>query len=161
MNKLILLVILWGMAVSALAQVTDAEKELKKQLADTIEGWRTGGMTAVTFSQVSLTNWAAGGQNSVSVNGLINLYANYSKGNTSWENRFDLGYGIQKQGKESNWMKTDDKIELLSKYGKKASKYWYYSGLLSFKSQMTPGIIILMIPQKYQTFYPPDISWVP
>jgi hypothetical protein len=126
-------------AMPLFSQITEAEKELKNHAKDTIEGWKTGGMIAVTFSQVSLTNWAAGGQNSISLNGLANIYANYFKGNTSWENRFDVGYGILKQGKEGNWMKTDDKLELMSKYGRKATKHWFYSAFLSFKSQMTPG----------------------
>ncbi len=139
MKKLIILGLVWVISMPLFSQVTDTEEALKEQNTDTVEGWKTGGMIAITFSQVSLTNWAAGGQNSISVNGFVNLYANYLKGNTSWENRFDLGYGILKQGKEGDWMKTDDKIELMSKYGRKASKHWYYSALLSFKSQMTPG----------------------
>ena len=139
MKKIMILGMAWLMAMQGFTQVTDVEKELKKQNTDTVEGWKTGGMIAITFSQVSLSNWSAGGQNSMSVNNFINLYANYLKGNTSWDNSLDIGYGILKQGKEGDWMKTDDKIELMSKYGKKASKYWYYSGLMSFKSQMTPG----------------------
>lgn len=128
------------LAVIASSQITDVEKDLKKHIKnDTLEGWTSGGMLSLTFAQVSLTNWAAGGQNSISINGLANMYINYLKGNTGWENRLDLGYGIQKQGKENNWIKMDDKIELMSKYGRKAAKYWYYSALLSFKSQMAPG----------------------
>lgn len=139
MKKILFFSLTLLLSFSLFSQVTDAEKELKKQATDTVEGWKTGGLFSLTFSQVSLTNWAAGGENSISVNGLVNLYANYLKNKTSWENTFDLGYGILNQGKENNWMKTDDKVELMSKYGRKASKNWYYSGLLSFKTQMTPG----------------------
>ena len=42
---------------------------LKSQNTDTINGWKKGGTLGFTFSQVSLTNWAAGGVNSFSVIG--------------------------------------------------------------------------------------------
>jgi len=124
---------------SLFAKVTDKEADLKKQNTDTIEGWKYGGMFSLNFAQTSLTNWSAGGQNSIAINSMANLFANYKKGNSSWENYLNLGYGILKQGKKANFMKTDDKIEFVSKYGKKASKSWYYSGLLSFNSQFTAG----------------------
>jgi Skp family chaperone for outer membrane proteins len=51
------------------AQITDAEKKLKAVDADTVMGWKKGGMVAINLAQTSLTNWAAGGQNSAAVNG--------------------------------------------------------------------------------------------
>ena len=100
--------------------------------------WKKGGSGSFAFSQVSLSNWAAGGENSLSGNLLINLFANYKKGKASWDNTLDFGYGTMKQG-EQDWRKTDDKIELASKYGHQASKHWYYSGLVNFKTQMSTG----------------------
>jgi hypothetical protein len=35
--------------------------------------------------------------------------------------------------------KTDDRIDLLSKYGYQATTDWFYSALLNFKSQFAPG----------------------
>lgn len=40
--------------------------------------WRTGGVSTVNISQVSFMNWAAGGENSFSLNGLLSLYAKES-----------------------------------------------------------------------------------
>lgn len=139
MKKTFLLITGLLYIVTLFSQVTEIEKTLKSQSADTMEGWKSGGLFSITFNQVSLTNWAAGGENSISIGGLVNLYANYLKDKTSWDNMFDMGYGVLNQGKEGIWMKTDDKVELMSKYGRKKSKYLYYSGLLSFKSQLTPG----------------------
>ncbi len=51
-----------------------------------------GGTFGLTLSQVSLTNWAAGGVNSISVNGMTNLFANYKKDKLSWDN--SPRYGI-------------------------------------------------------------------
>lgn len=121
------------------AQVTDAEADLKKQKEDSVHGWKTGGTVSVNLSQTALKNWAAGGQNSVAVNGLLNLFATYKKGSGVWENYLDLGYGTIKQGDNSDWWKSDDKIDFTSKYGQKAFSDWYYAGLLNFKSQFTAG----------------------
>ncbi len=104
--------------------------------ADT--SWKKGGIVSLSFAQVSLNNWAGGGQSSVAVNGFLNLFANYQKGVHSWENNLDLGYGIIQQGSQ-DFRKSDDKIDFTSKYGRKASKNWYYTALLNFKSQFAPG----------------------
>lgn len=101
--------------------------------------WRKGGLVALNFSQVSLTNWAAGGQNSIAGNSIVNYFANYKKGKNTWDNNLDLGYGLVLQGKHGNLIKSDDRIDLSSKYGRQASHHWYYSALLNFRSQFTAG----------------------
>lgn len=105
---------------------------------DSLQLWKFGGAGSLTFSQVSFTNWAAGGENSYSLNGLMNLHANYKKDRTTWENTLDMGYGIIKQG-EKEVRKTDDKLELMSKFGYKTNSNWYYSGMLNFKTQFGKG----------------------
>ena len=119
------------------SQVTDKEKDIRTITADTINGWKMGGVVMLNFGQTSLTNWAAGGENSVSGNGLINFFANYTNGALTWNNNVDLGYGFLRQGTQSR--KSDDKIDLSTKFGKQASKYWYYAALLNFKSQFASG----------------------
>ena len=119
-------------------QITDAEKKLRTQSADTVPGWKKGGIFSVNLAQTSLTNWAAGGQNSFAVNGLLSTFANYRKGKTAWANSLDIGYGLLKQG-NTGYQKTDDKFDLVSIYGYEAFKNFYYSGLLNFKTQMAPG----------------------
>lgn len=110
------------------------------QTADTVKNWTTGGVFSLNMAQSSFTNWAAGGQNSIALNGLINLSANYKKDKNAWDNNLILAYGKMYQANTPfDWVKTDDKIDFLSKYGRQASKSWYYSALFSFKSQMTEG----------------------
>ena len=133
-----LLIILSLTVFSLNAQVTEAEEDLRAQSSDTTEGWKTGGVVGANFTQVSLTNWAAGGQNSVSLNGLLNLFANYKKGKNSWDNVLNLTYGESKLG-GSDWIKSDDRILFNSKYGRKATEHWYYAALVDFKSQFAPG----------------------
>ena len=127
-----------GFCVLTFSQITDAEKTLRTQAADSTQGWKRGGVFAVNLAQTSLTNWAAGGSNSFAVNGMLSTFANYKRNKSVWVNSLDLGYGLLKQG-GSGYMKTDDKFDFLSKYGYEAFKNFYYSALLNFKTQMAPG----------------------
>ncbi len=123
------------------AQVSEKEDALKKVNTDTINGWKKGGMFALTFGQSSFTNWAAGGINNISVNGIANLFANYKKDNLTWDNNLDLGYGMQKLGKgvDKSTQKTDDKLDFSSKLGIKAAEKLYYAALMNFRTQFTNG----------------------
>lgn len=100
--------------------------------------WKFNGMTSLNFTQVYLNNWAAGGQRSLALTSLANLNLNYKKGNKSWTNQLDLAYGIVQQGGE-DVLKTDDRIDFLSKYGVQANEHLYYTALFNFKSQFAPG----------------------
>ena len=135
-------------------QVTETEKRLREQSADTIQGWKTGGVLSVNMAQTSLTNWAAGGENSFALNSLFSLFANYKKGKSVWDNSLDLGYGLLKQGSE-DFRKTDDKIDFLSKYGRKAFTNFYYAALLNFKTQFTNGYNYPDVSKKISGFLAP------
>ncbi len=106
--------------------------------ADTVKHWKAGGNSAFNFSQVSLTNWSAGGKNSISGTFLFNTFLNYTKNKSAWENTLDMGYGLTKQGSE-NAVKTEDKLQLVSKYGYQASQKWFYTALADFKTQFDLG----------------------
>ncbi|PLX22306.1 MAG: hypothetical protein C0597_02725 [Marinilabiliales bacterium] len=121
-----------------------------QEQTDTLQYWKFNGVTSVNFSQVSLTNWAPGGENSYAFNGLLNLSLNYSKDKNDWANTLDIGYGIQKQG-DQDIRKTDDHIDFISKYGRKISKTFFVSAMLNFKTQMNEGL-------KYES--DPDTSYV-
>lgn len=105
---------------------------------DSVKYWKKGGYFTLNLSQVSLDNWSAGGQSSIAANAMVNLSANYAKGNSAWDNNIDYGFGRMKREK-SNAVKTDDKLEFSTKYGHKIAKKWYYSALFNLKSQIFPG----------------------
>jgi hypothetical protein len=113
---------------------------LYAQEPDTMRVWKKGGVFTLTFSQVSLSNWASGGENAISANGLFNGFLNYEnkKSKMTWDNTLDLGYGLLKQDK-ADFRKSDDKIDISSKYGQWAFNKFYYSAIVSFKSQFMPG----------------------
>jgi hypothetical protein len=121
------------------AQVTEIQEELKIAKTDSVDGWKKGGIINMNLSQTSLTNWAAGGQNSVSISELFNVYARYKKGKNILHTDLDISYGVLKQGENNDWWKTDDKIDFTSKYGRKAYKNFYYTVLVNFRTQFAPG----------------------
>ncbi len=145
--KSIYAVILLAMTICAQAQdktVKDLKGESEKKITrdpnDTIpEIWKTGGLIGLNLAQTSLSNWAAGGdQFSLSVNAAANLFAFYKNGKSSWDNTFDFGVGYVRTTSLGT-RKTDDKIDLLSKYGYAISKNWDIGGLFNFRSQMFKG----------------------
>lgn len=106
--------------------------------ADSVNVWKTGGLASLSFTQVSLSNWVAGGKSSASGTLLISTFANYQKDRISWENSLDMGYGILKEGSE-DYIKSDDKIDFNSKIGLKSGGKIFYSALFNFRSQFTNG----------------------
>ena len=103
--------------------------------------WSIGGVSSITLSQVSLTNWAAGGENQVAINGNFSIFANRVKGRGKWENSMDIFYGLLKQG-DGGFTKSDDQLNIVTKYSYKVnneSGKWFYSALLDFKTQFAPG----------------------
>jgi hypothetical protein len=128
-----------GITKEAAAQVQAEADKLKALAVDTAKAWKIGGVISLNGQQVSLTNWAAGGNSSISVAGLINIFARYKKGKASWDNNLDLGYGVVKQGNNGKWLKNDDKIQITSKYGHQVSKNWYCAALADFRTQFTNG----------------------
>lgn len=138
MKKLTLIFTLLTINITLSAQITDLEKGLKTLETDSVKSWKTGGLTSVNLSQTALLNWAAGGESSVAVNGMFSAFANYKSRSMTWDNSLDLGYGLLQQ-KSMGLRKTDDKIDLTSKFGQRMYKSLYYAALLNFKTQFANG----------------------
>jgi len=116
--------------------------------------WKFGAESGINFTQGYLSNWVKGGESSVSALGDFTSYANYTKNKTKWENNFRFKYGLMKTG-EKGLRKNDDLWEINTKFGQKAFgkfghdvmkkhgkeslKNWYYSFLVSLKSQIEAG----------------------
>jgi len=127
-----------ALTIMAIAQTTEGEAVLKTKLEAKQSGWTTGGVVNMNFSQAAFsTKWPSGGTNSMNVASLVSIFANFSDGKNIWDNNLDLGYGFSKLG-SADLVKSEDKIDLTSKYGREAFKAWYYAALFNFKSQMTP-----------------------
>ncbi len=118
----------------------NAAQKLAVAPTDTI--WKVGGTIGLNFSQSYFSNWASGGQNSVSGTALINLFAKYQKEHSLWDNSLNLAYGQMMQDNQDP-IKTDDQIDLTSTYGYQLKNpNWYYTILFNFRSQFAPGYTI-------------------
>jgi hypothetical protein len=128
MKKSTLILLSIALSVSSIAQQSND--------ADTL--WKYSGITSLNLSQLSLSNWAAGGDNSLSGNALVKLSADFDDSKKNWDNDLILGFGLIRTGNDPT-RKSDDQIELSSKFGYKAGKKWFYSALLSFRTQFAEG----------------------
>lgn len=99
--------------------------------------WSNSLQTKLDFGQTSLTNWAAGGYNTLSLKTFIDANANYKKDKMFWNNRLQLDYGFLYSADKPILQKSDDRIYLESKWGYQAKDELYYSVNFSFRSQFT------------------------
>jgi len=101
--------------------------------------WKTGGLYNLNFNQAALSNWSAGGDKSaLSLSTNLIMYAYYKDGRRSWDNNLTLAYGITNTTSLGT-RKSDDRMDLVSKYGYDLGKKWYLSTLFNFRSQFAKG----------------------
>ena len=110
----------------------------QEQKNDSTKNWKAGATTSLNFSQVSLTNWAGGGNNSVAATLLFKGFLNHKKGKLAWDNTLDVGYGLTKQG-DNKMAKSEDRLQLTSKLGYENGNHWFYSAMADFKTQFAVG----------------------
>ena len=125
-------------SATSFSQTAALESVKRDTTSDRTKAWKKSGFVGLNFTQVSLSNWSAGGSNSISGLALFKYSANYKDQHNSWDNFIDLAFGISQEG-EDNPRKSDDKIDISTKYGRFAFKNWYYSALVGFRSQFSKG----------------------
>ena len=114
-----------------------AFKELKLPEKD---GWQKAGTFIINVQQGALRNWVSGGeQNTLGIATLFNYNLNYKRGKHSWNNYFDIGLGFQNATSFGQFRKTDDRIDITTKYGYQFSKKWFTALLVNFNSQSLTG----------------------
>lgn len=136
-----LLILAANMASAQDAAVKDLQASASKAVksADK-DGWTKAGTLVINVNQGSLQNWAGGGeQNTLGINGIFNYGINYRKGENTWDNYFDIAMGFQNATSFGRFRKTDDRIDITTKYGRQISKNWYASLLANFNTQVLKG----------------------
>ncbi|RBL94190.1 DUF3078 domain-containing protein [Chitinophaga flava] len=133
-------------------QREETAKKIKKDDKDTsTQIWRKGLNLNVNINQGTLTNWAAGGDNfSFSLGSTVYAWAFYKEGRRAWDNVADLAYGYINTTSLGG-RKSDDRIDLTSKYGYDIGRHWYVSGLVNLRTQFTNGYL-------YSSEAPPQLS---
>lgn len=127
------------LSLPGFAQLTDVMSTLKAFTPDTIANFTRETVVFLNTSQTSLTNWAAGGRNSLSINALCSFDMNYRAEKINWDNSIDFGYGIMNQGDGEGFIKTDDKLDIATKFGIKTFNKWYFSTLATLRTQVNRG----------------------
>jgi hypothetical protein len=118
---------------------SESSREIKKEADTATHYWKKGGIYNINLSQSSLNNWAAGGDEfSLSVNSALSLFAFLKKDKHSWDNTLDFNLGLLKSSSLGS-RKNDDRIDLLSKFGRAVSKQWNAAALFNFRSQLFKG----------------------
>ena len=139
---------MWGWAqnndalkavADAALEITAAQEEAPKVVKP--KYWEESLMTNIKFGQTSLTNWAAGGDNTVTLQAFVDGKANYKKNDLFWNNRLQLDYGFVYASSKPILQKSDDRIYLESKFGYKnaSMKNFSLSVNYDFKSQFNTG----------------------
>lgn len=123
-------------AAAAVAEAPVVEPKVEKP-----KYWEESLKTNIKFGQTSLTNWAAGGDNTVTLQAFIDGNANYKRDKLFWNNRLQLDYGFVYASSKPILQKSDDRIYLESKFGYKNEKMKNFSLSVNydFKSQFNTG----------------------
>ncbi|MCF6360451.1 MAG: DUF3078 domain-containing protein [Cyclobacteriaceae bacterium] len=133
-KQLQLFIVASSICTAAFAQTTPQDTTTVP--ADTV--WKINGAVGFKFNQVALTNWVAGGQNSLALNTTFDIALNYAKDKWKWDNLVHLGYGISKQG-EDPLNKTDDQILINTNLGYELKGPWYATFNANFRTQFVNG----------------------
>ena len=123
-------------AAQAMSAAPEVGAKVEKQ-----NNWTTSLKTQINVGQTGLFNWAAGGDNTVSLAAFVDGNANWKKGDMFWNNRLQLDYGFLYASSKPLLQKSTDRIYLESKWGYKApsTKHLYFSANYDFKSQFSTG----------------------
>lgn len=102
--------------------------------------WHFQTTISISFQQVSLSNWAGGGEPSISMGGFFNEQIKFEKDNNLWETRLESAFGLQRIGTaEKRLRKTDDYFTFVSRYGYRLDTQWYATVMVDFRSQYEAG----------------------
>lgn len=109
---------------------------------DTVKWTRSGALT-FNFSNVGLSDWAAGGQNSISIGGLVDLKAVRNTQKSIWQSNLNLALGAAQIGnsKENLFKKTDDQFIVSTLYGYKLNKNWSLGAGAELRTQVLGGYL--------------------
>ncbi len=128
-------------SINSIANISQDTTKLSSS-SDTTKFWSFETVSKLIFNQISLTNWAKGGESSLSGKSDLIFEAKYKKDNISFENDINLAFGLmgfKGDNDKIKVQKTEDKIDLSSAYGYEAYKNWYVSTVFNFKTQFANG----------------------
>ena len=127
------------------AQKITVDLASKKDIPDVLytppekpQYWTKGIYNRISFSHVSFTNWAQGGNGSVSMSAYSDASLMYKKDNMEWENHATVAYGFVHAFGDI-YKKNDDKLIIDSKWGYTVANKLNMSAAYNFRTQFSKG----------------------
>lgn len=122
--------------VSAILFVTMINAQDDKGYVD--GKWVLSGVTGINISQTALSNWSAGGENSLAGNAYLNGALLRKSGNWLWQNTLVMEYGMSNT-KSNGTQKTNDNLNFTTQLGYTTNNIWFYSLMGDLKTQFYEG----------------------
>ena len=127
-------------------RVVDGKKEKPKKQRkplinpkDSVTRWAFDFTGGINLAQTSLTNWSAGGESSISGNGLLDMKLAYRQGGHKWETRLNTEYGLV-YTRSDGLNKTVDNFLISSQYGYAIpGGRFFYTVMMDFQTQYDRG----------------------
>lgn len=130
MKRTIFMICFAALAISGYGQTDDKGY---------IEGkWVLKGVTGVNMSQTAMSNWSAGGENSIAGNAYVNGSLTHKSGDWLWVTNLAVDYGLSKT-KSQGVRKSTDNLGLSTQLGYSASSVWYYTLMGDLNTQFAKG----------------------
>lgn len=121
-------------AASELSLAPNVEEQAKPKY------WKSSLKIALGYNMTNLSNWAAGGYNTTTLNTNLDAQANYKKDLMSWNNRLQLDYGfLNSDDKKGVIQKSNDRIYFESKWAYQTvnGSAFNYTASFNFLSQFS------------------------
>ena len=136
MKKLLLVTIILTWGATALSAQTNPSPA---------EGWKVNTTASVEVGQMSLSNWAAGGESTFSLKGGTLFSALYDKGRILWHNAANFNYNFFKT-KNRPLLRLNDNLNINSMFGYKLTGDILFPGdmlhtgvMANLFTQVAPG----------------------
>ena len=113
-----------------------------RALRDMHSPWRRQANLSLQLTQNYATeNWHQGAANAFAMLWAAKAFANYNKGNLSWENNAEWRVGVSTVSGDTlrKMNTTDDIFQIYSKFGYQVHKYWYVSMFADFRTNFFPN----------------------
>ncbi len=122
------------------ASVPDADTTQMEKMKDSVKAkhFSYKGLYTFGLNQMAFSNWAAGGEGSLSAKATMDYDLKYTHKKFIFDHSAKLAFGMVGYV-DKRVEKTDDKIDMLLAFSRKWHKKWDFTGLIVFKSQFANG----------------------
>lgn len=115
-----------------------AEIEPTSDTLPVAKRWEIKSSAALNINQLHLSNWAEGGESSMSGVMWFNFSATHKKKRYTASHQFVAGYGLL-TNRDRDLRKTEDRLEYTGSYSYQAYNKWNYMSQINFRTQFSNG----------------------